>query len=237
MHLVPGIAATTTIGIAQATMTSCGPLDGLVQIREPDRRRSWAEGCLRFNQSVLEYLATAGAIEYVVLASVFWQYVGDKESKYTLNLLRTERGEMVQVEPSVTLAVERMSATVAKLRSLGKKVVVFAPPPSTGFDIRRCLELKASGKMFFGADGDACRISMGAYHQHRALVLQFLAQLPGAADVNVVRVDDVLCSTLTCETELDGIFIYGDGRHLSIEGSRKLAIRTELTNRLLTAAR
>ena len=102
--------------------------------------------CLRFNQSVLEYLATAKSIEVVVLSSVLWQYVGDRESNYSVNLLRTERGEMVQIEPSVPVAVERMGATVAKLRALGKKVVVVAPPPSSGFDIRRCLELKASGR-------------------------------------------------------------------------------------------
>ena len=237
MHLIPGIAATTEIGIAQATMSGCGPLDGLVQMREPDRPRPWAMECLRFNQSVLEYLATAKSIEVVVLSSILWQYVGDRESNYSVNLLRTERGEMVQIEPSVAVAVERMGATVAKLRALGKKVVVVAPTPFTKFDIRRCLELKASGRMFFGADGYGCRVSRAAYHQDRALVLQLLASLPGAAAVNVVAVDDALCSAQTCETELDGVFLYGDARHLSIEGSRKLAIRAGLANRLLAAAR
>lgn len=91
--------------------------------------------------------------------------------------------------------------------------------------------------MFLGADGYGCRVSKSAYHQHRALVLQLLASLPGAAAVNVVGVDDALCSAQTCETELDGIFLYGDARHLSIEGSRKLAIRAGLANRLLAAAK
>ena len=143
----------------------------------------------------------------------------------------------MKVEPSVSLAIERLHATVNKLRSLGKKVVIAGPPPASGFNVGRCLELKASGKLFVGADGDACRISVAAYHQHRALVRQFLAKLPSVAAVNVVGFDDVLCAERACETELNGVFVYRDEGHLSIEGSRQLAIRMDLANRLLAAAR
>ena len=236
MHLVPGIVATTELGIAQATKSACGPLEGLAPIGEPTHGRSWAEGCLRFNRSVLEYLASAHSIEYVVLASPFSQYV-EKAGKFNSNLLRTEGGELVRIEPGAAVAIERIRDTVSKLRSLGKRVVVVAPPPSSGFDLGRCLELKASGKLFLGADGDACRISTMAYHQRRASVRQLLAQLPGAAEVNVVSFDDVLCTAKVCETELNGIFIYRDEGHLAVEGSRELAIRMGFAKRLMDAAR
>ena len=135
------------------------------------------------------------------------------------------------------LAIERLRATVVKLRALGKKVVVVAPPPASGFNLGQCLELQASGKVFLGADGEGCRISVAAYQLRRALVRQFLAKLPGEAGVSVVRFDDALCSTQTCETEVNGIFIYRDEGHLSIEGSRQLAIRMGFAKRLMDAAR
>ena len=238
MHLVPGLVATTELGVAQATKSFCGPLEGLAAISEPTYGRSWAEGCLRFNQSVLKYLTSARSVEYVVLASPFSQYLGDKAGKSSnSNLLRTEGGELIRIEPSESLAIERIRATVSKLRLLGKRVVVVAPPPSSGFDLGRCLELNASGKLFLGADGDSCRISTRAYLQHHAAVRHFLEQLPRAAQVNVVGFDDALCSAQVCETELNGVFIYRDGGHLSIEGSRKLGISMGLVNRLLAAAK
>ncbi len=237
MHLVPGILATTTLGVAQATKSNCGPLDGLAPVGERDYLQPWGRNCLQFNQSVLDYLAKADSVEYVVLSSAFAQYLGGRTWMRNLNLLRTESGEIVEVEPSMSLAIERLRVTVTKLRSLGKKVVVVGPPPASGFNLGQCLELKASGKVFLGADGDACRISAPGYQQRRAPVLQFLAKLPSLAAVSVVGFDDVLCSARTCETELNGEFIYRDEGHLSVEGSRQLAIRMGFANRLMDAAR
>ena len=237
MHLIPGIVATTKLGVAQATKSNCGPLDGLAPIGERDYLQPWGRNCLQFNQSVLDYLAKADSVRYVVLSSAFAQYLGGRTWMRNLNLLRTEGGEIVEIEPSMSLAIERLRATVVKLRSLGKKVVIVAPPPSSSFDIGQCLELKASGKVYFGADGDSCRISTAAYHQRHALLRQFLARLPSVAAVNVVGFDDALCSAQVCETELSGVFVYRDGGHLSIEGSRKLGISMGLVNRLLAAAK
>ena len=237
MHLVPGILATTAFGVAQATKSNCGPLDGLAPIGERDYLQPWGRNCLQFNQSVLDYLAKADSVEYVVLSSAFAQYLGGRTWLRNLNLLRTEGGDIVEVEPSMPLAIERLRATVAKLRSLGKKVVVVGPPPASGFNVGQCLELKASGKVFLGADGDACRISALGYQQRRAPVREFLAKLPSLAAVSVVGFDDELCSVQTCETELNGVFIYRDEGHLSVEGSRQLAIRMGFANRLMDAAR
>lgn len=237
MHLVPGIVATTSVGVAQATRSHCGPLDGLAPVDMQGHDQRWARSCLAFNQSVFDYLAQAESVEYVVLASLFAQYLDGTIRVRNANLHRLEGGNLVEVEPSLSLALERLRATVSKLRSLGKKVVVVAPPPSSGFNMGQCLELKASGKLYLGADHDSCRISTTAYHQHQALVRQFLAKVPNEAAVNVVRFDEALCSAQTCETELGGVFVYSDAGHLSIDGSRQLALRMGLANQLLAAAR
>lgn len=236
-HLVPGILASAALGLAQATKANCGALDGLAPVGERDYLQPWGRECLQFNQSVLDYLTTAGSVEYVVLSSAFGQYLGGKTWMRNLNLLRSDSGEVVEVEPGMSLAIERLRVTVTKLRAMGKRVVVVAPPPSSGFNVGQCLELKASGKVFLGADGDACCISVPAYRQQRARVREFLAKLPAEAAVNVVGFEDVLCSAQTCETELDGVFLYRDGGHLSVEGSKLVGIRMGLGERLLAAAR
>ena len=237
MHLVPGIVATTQFGVAQATKSVCGPFVDLAPIYLPDYPRPWAEKCLQFNQSVLAYLAKANSVEYVILASPFSQYLGGKGWKPNSVLLRTKSGEFSDADPSVTLAIQQIRKTVSEVRALGKKVVVVAPPPSSGFNVGRCLELQASDKLIFGSDDGACRISTALYHKHQQIARHFLSLLPGVAGVGVVGFEDFLCSAQTCETEVDGVFLYRDEGHLSIEGSRRLASQMEFANRLISAAK
>ena len=237
MHLVPGVVATTALGVAQATRSHCGPFDALAPLDERGHQRPWALSCLEFNQSVLDYLATADSVEYVVLASLFEQYLGGADRTRMFNLQRIEGGQLLEVRASVPLALERLGMTVSRLRAMGKKVVVVTPPPSSGFNIGQCLELQASGKVYLGADENSCRISRVVYHRHQALIRRFLANLTNVAAVNVVGFDDALCSAQACETKLNGIFLYRDADHLSIDGSRQLAIRMGLANRLTGDAR
>ena len=237
MHLVPGVVATTALGVAQATRSHCGPFDALAPLDERGHQRPWALSCLEFNQSVLDYLATADSVEYVVLASLFEQYLGGVDRTRMFNLQRMEGGQLLEVRASVPLALERLGITVSRLRAMGKKVVVVTPPPSSGFNIGQCLELQASGKVYLGADENSCRISRAAYHRHQALIRRFLATLTNVAAVNVVGFDDALCSAQVCETELSGVFLYGDAGHLTIEGSLRLAAQMGLVHRLLAAAK
>ncbi|MBK7137377.1 MAG: hypothetical protein IPH73_14595 [Rhodocyclales bacterium] len=129
-----------------------------------------------------------------------------------------------------------MRETVSKIRALGKRVVVVAPPPTSNFDIGGCLERKATGKLILGAAPD-CQILVSTYHRQQALVLDFLAKLPHEAQVNVVRFDEFLCSKRTCLTELEGAFIYRDWSHFTHEGSRIVAARMGLMDRLYSSAR
>ena len=236
MHLVPGIALTSKIGVIQATKSVCGPFVGLAPFNTGDYPRDFAERCLLFNQSVLDYLAMTPAIEVVVLSSAFGQYLNASALGREFHTLRVVDGRSEVRDPGISEAIEVMRETVLKIRSLGKRVVVVAPPPSSDFDIGVCLERKAGGKLIFGAD-NGCQIAVSAYHLHHALVLTFLARLPREAGVDVVGFDDFLCSPDSCPTELEGTFIYRDGGHFSVDGSRLIAERMALTNRLLSSAR
>ena len=237
MHLMPGILATTEFGLAQATVSNCAPFIGLSVIRQGQYAKPWAEKCHQANDAVLMYLAQAQSIETVVLASAFNQILGDTSPASSANVLITKGTETVETKANVSLALMSFRETVKRVRALGKRVVVVAPPPSSGFDIGRCLELKASRRIFLGADEPGCRISSVAYRRAKAPILEFLATLPQDAHVNVVSFDEFLCSKTTCQTELDGVFIYQDGGHLSVDGSKVLAKRMKLAERLLAAAK
>ena len=171
------------------------------------------------------------------MASAFNQILGDTSPASSANVLITKGTETVETKANVSLALMSFRETVKRVRALGKRVVVVAPPPSSGFDIGRCLELKASRRIFLGADEPGCRISSVAYRRAKAPILEFLATLPQDAHVNVVSFDEFLCSKTTCQTELDGVFIYQDGGHLSVDGSKVLAKRMKLAERLLAAAK
>jgi hypothetical protein len=71
MHLVPGLVATSTGGVAQATKSVCGPFIGLAQVTA-EYPREYAEHCIAFNDSVLAYLAKTPSVRVVVLSSPFY---------------------------------------------------------------------------------------------------------------------------------------------------------------------
>lgn len=230
MHLVPGLVATTDTGVIQATKSSCGPLLGLAQIT-PELPRDFAERCLTFNASVIEYLAATPSIRLVVLSSAVYPYF-DPERR----LLRQVAGSTIEQQPDEGVAIAAMRATVQTLRTLGKRVVIVAPPPSTGFDFSRCLERRARNRTLFGRFID-CDMPLAEYRASKHEVLGFLARVRSEADVEVVSFDAALCSDSACITELDGTFLYRDEGHLSYDGSTAVARRMQLGDALERAAR
>ena len=172
MHLVPGLAAVTDRGIVQATAAACGPFLDLAPTEPIQRPRSWSEQCLRFNKSVFEYLANESSIRVVVVSSLLAQYLYPAWDHYRWRILKMAGGELVEYEPSVSLAIEGMRKTVDQVRALGKRIVVVAPPPSSGFDIGLCLDRKANGKVILGASA-RCEVPVLDYQRHQARVLEF----------------------------------------------------------------
>jgi hypothetical protein len=219
MHLVPGIISVTNVGVIQATRSTCGPFLGLAPIDPPTFPRAWAERCLSFNQSVMRYLAKNPQIELVVMSSRFDQYL---EAEHIPSMLRNDHGRLVQAKPSVALAYGEMRETIEHVRSLGKRVIVFAPPPHLDFDIGGCLERRENRKLVLGPDRN-CEVSRARYERQEARLLELLRRLEDEAGVDVVRFDDSLCTGQFCTTELDGIFLYRDSWHLTYDGARLLA--------------
>lgn len=231
MHLVPGLVQEwKTGGVMQATRSSCGPFLGLAPHRlvHPDSGgivldQAWAESCIGFNQSVIDYLRTNAAIEVVALSSPFIAYVTQDNYEFVM-----PNGQSFSAIPvSADAARAGLQRTVNAIRALGKKVVLVAPPPSSDFDIGGCLERQMSGTVAFGGR-KGCAVDRADYQAKRTDVLNLLTAVSREANVAVIRFDPWLCDTSLCQTMLDDTMIYRDGGHLSIEGSKLLAKRMHL---------
>ncbi|TXD88349.1 acyltransferase [Mitsuaria sp. TWR114] len=229
MHLVPGLVRVASDqGLAQATKSSCGPFPGLTPVRPGLGRGNsfaspWIEQCQAFNASVLRWLARHPEIETVVLSSLLTQYLD--ASKYELQRTRGDasddgrvRGERAMREALLA----DMAETLKRLKAMGKRVMVVAPPPSAPFDIAGCLERRQARRWTIGAT-PGCVIDVKDDEQRRASEHAFIEALAKAdARLPVLRFEPLLCDGTSCQVERDGVPLYRDQGHLSREGSRLL---------------
>ena len=237
MHVVDGIRASTDHGLVQATKTTCGPFVGISMFSPADNfNHKWAEGCISFNQSVLDYISITPSIDVVVISSLYDQYLSGHKLLVKSNAA-TGEGSVSEIAGSESIALNSLAETIDSLRAMHKRVVLIAPPPSSSFDTNRCLELRATGKFYFGADYATCEISEENYRRARQPVLKFLEAASRDLDVSVIYLDTFLCHDGKCSVEKDGVYLYRDGGHLSHAGSHKLGAEIQLADRLLEAAR
>lgn len=228
MHLVPGLAAQRTpeLRIVQATKSGCGPVVGV----GPERPvhpgtglvydRAWALSCMEFNDSVLSYVASRPDLQVVVLSSPLVQYVDPEWVHH-----RGQGGETAVKLPSVHDSSEAILNTVGAIRQMGKRVIWFAPPPSTGLNMAACLQRELSRKWSWGGSED-CAISRDTYEAKRRDVIALLDAIE-TKGVPVVRFDDVLCDASRCKTLIDGVMVYRDQGHFSGDGAILLSDRMQ----------
>jgi len=131
MHLVPGVVGEVSekTSVIQATKSACGPLLGVAPNSET-LSQQWSEDCISFNDSVLSFLQTSNTVNTVVLSSPFAQYLdhGYKGQTWTLVKKNYENNEYFTLDVGLEEAVAGLKNTIDRVRALGKKVVLIAPP-------------------------------------------------------------------------------------------------------------
>lgn len=205
MHLVPWIVGSGADGVVQATLSSCGPFIGLAPLA-PQRgyNEKWAEGCISFNDSVLEYLKSAESVKVVVLSSPFKSYLDSNAHSFK----RKSLGSGFEViSGGAAVALDVMESTIDKLHSIGKKVVIVGPPPSGGFDMGLCAERMDAGLIAMGS-AKGCKFSIDTYHKISSGVSGFLKEVSLASNINILSFEDYLCEEVYCNAYVGGVFIY-----------------------------
>lgn len=236
MHLVPGLLEVEggPPPIVQATRSGCGPLLGIAAIRlERGYDKKRAESCIQFNDSVIAYLRATDSIEVVVLSSPFSQYLNEDWGLLIRNNLDGGYGF---ADSGIDKAVHGLKQAVDTVRAMGKRAIVIAPPPRGTVNPSRCLERLERGLPILG-DAGQCRIRMDSYRKGSGRVLEFLAEVPRRAGVEVISFDSYLCEPGLCRTYIDGTFIYRDTGHFSYEGSVFVAKAVSLVQQIYRAAK
>lgn len=231
MHLVPGLASSDT-GIIQATRASCGPILGLATFRPKySMYEDWANKCIAYNNSVFEFLATKPDIETVILSSPFHYYLKPKTRG-----LNVKDGNINTVNFDETLFTQALTATVSRIRSLGKRVVIIGPTPTSGFNIGLCLERRSVGLISHGSHSD-CKISRASVDKIQGNIRSLLNVVAEKSGGGIIDLSKLLCKKEVCPTTIEGTPLYLDGHHFSVEGSKAIAKKFSLITHILTAAK
>lgn len=238
MHLVDGIAASYDGGVMQATRSNCGPVIGLSMYRSGGTyNRNWAEGCIGFNESVIEYLSKNGSIKVVVLASMFEYYITGNRQLVKLPDVGDSVAKYSDRDSGEEFVVKSVHETIRTLRGMGLRVVIVSPPPESVMDTGRCLELRAEGKIVWGADYKNCDISEDAAMRRQKRVLSLLDNIATTSNVEIIRLHDSLCSKGVCMAEINQTPLYRDSVHFTVEGSRTLGATMKLGDLISKRAR
>lgn len=219
MHLVPALRVGATDGLIQMTKSVCIPALG-ISVVTPEYPAFWADGCIAFNDAVLEWLEKQNTIHTVVVSSPFGLVFNDVY----------QRGGAVAKAPQPELVADALRATAARVRAMGKSFVIVSPPPVTGEDLGQCLVQAA----FAQRPTDACDFPVEGIHRLSRIVADFLDDL--SSDVPVVSLVSLICPDTQCITRQGDTFIYRDGGHLSIEGSAFIGRHHSLYKLIQSAA-
>ena len=237
MHLVPGIDATKgEYSIIQATKYVCGPLLGVAPVgifTGAQQTQRWAQTCLNFNDSVIEFLAKNTSVKTVILSSYFSQYLTIDKFALTMN----GDGQIERVAHNHThMARLGLEKTIQRIRALGKKVVIVAPPPAMDFDAGRCTERKLRNLPIYGKYKD-CTFERGEVELKRMAVYKLLEDVSISNDVSVIKFNDALDMGGKITPFVDNQNIFIANGHLSYTGSVYLAKKMNFIQEVSRLAR
>lgn len=228
MHLVPGLAEAIPGGVIQATRSSCGPILNVGPFRAKySLFENFARGCIRFNQSVFDFLARTPEIEHVILSSPYQYYV----SSDARGLIVGENGDEKTTEFDEVIIAQAIVDTVSAIRGLGKSVSIIGPTPTSGFNVGLCHARKAVGAISFGRNSK-CQIDEDMSRQLREPAQSLLKAVSDKIDGGVIDLAEIMCHDGTCPSEINGTPLYLDGHHFSVAGSKLVVSEFNLTRKI-----
>jgi peptidoglycan/LPS O-acetylase OafA/YrhL len=210
MHLADALRATgPELGFRQQSLTACPPVLNLAPLSLPRYPESWGVKCIAHNKNVLKWLSNRKDFQYVILASPF------------------RLGEQILVDDVVVKSnrdvyLAHLRKTINHLRSLGFKPVIIAPPPAPGYDLGRCWARMSIIKQEAYCDFQYKDVPKADFETDE--IMKSAGEF-----APIVFLKDLICPDGLCGTTINGIPVYRDIGHLSIEGSRALGEKFHLS--------
>lgn len=210
MALVPGLLKDPKFSksLVQLTKTNCAPIVSIAPISEK-YSLPWASGCTRFNDGALEYINDSESIELVILSSRFKDYFEKPSARFLHN------GNIVH--HSEALATDQLMLTIALLKATGKKVLIVTPPPIPGFNIGECLTRQQRDLVILGRPN--CNFTLAEASSFQKGVRSQLSLIQKSSPVELYSIDNIICDVNTCNSTIEGTYMYRDDAHLSVPGS------------------
>ena len=194
-----------------ASRLACPPL---LAIERPSR-----DSCERFNEQVLQIVAADSRIRTVILVGR-WA-LSTKGTRY-----KQESGESIRLvdllapadAASNPILFERgVERTVAKLRALGRDVVIVRPVPEVGYDVPSYVfSARITGRDL----NPIIAPKMREYRERTREVDATFTKLGGRRLAQFVDPAALLCNDRICPVTLKGVALYRDDDHLSTYGSK-----------------
>ncbi len=202
MHLAGMLKSSTPpINFVQHTLTSCAPIiTATAGLINSDTVR-----CSEFNKKVFDWLNNSPEIQLVILSSPFSGF-----AKGTV----IDHASQSAIKGSEDVLSSQLIKTIRKINSLGKNVIVVAPPPGAGFDVGGCLRKSVQ----FGQDPHECEFQATKWTESTRSIYRALEAVRPHADI--IWPHHWFCKDDFCNPIQDGIWIYRDAGHLSHEGSQ-----------------
>ena len=171
--------------LIQRTRGSCPPLTGFARAKDP--------GCAAFNTDVLDLLAKTPSVATVYLSALWAQ------------------GEY-RDDPA---SLARLDATIARLRAMGKRMVVIGPVPPQRWNVPRRLAHAAA----FGQNGEMPGAPAADYVRDTAWLTRAYPrwQAEGSGVIDPAR---ALIAGDHSRIVIGGNPLYFDSHHVSLAGAR-----------------
>ncbi len=190
-----------------ASSTACAPLLGLMRYDEDDK-----EKCVRFNQSVLNFIESK-RVRNVFLHARWGLYAeGTRFSQEWGGpaLLTADRDSQKDYAAFALL----LNSTVARLRQSGLNVAVIGSVPEIGLDVPTSLaRVAASGRP------PEVAIRYSDFMARQARTFNLFSHVEKNFKVRVVYPHELLCNSGWCSTVRDNRVLYVDSNHLSVQGA------------------
>jgi hypothetical protein len=218
--LWPGVSAANPGMATMLGATGCPPLRDI---------HVWLEGegwnrdkCPEIMRRAFDVVADT--VDMVVLASRMPEYLSGRgygEAEEGGRALMAE-GAAGDARPRHAMLRDDFARDLRWLARRARRVVVVLPLPELGFAMDECVGGRPIARML-GTGRHRCEVPRADVERRQAGARRLIGEAvvtAGAANVAVVDPMDVLCDATSCSAVRDGLVLYRDDDHLSVEGAR-----------------
>ena len=210
MHLGHALlSAEKDIKMVQMTQNSCPPLIEF-SVLMPNEKQ--AKSCIKFNRSVMKFIADNPSIKKVVISSKISYLINQKALG--------QNGKFISLNQSQLS--EHFVQTVKEVNKLGREVLFVSPTPSNGSDLGKCV----FKKNMFGGEIEDCSFRRTEYSMTTQNALAVSEKIK--PHVNTLMLADLICDEKMCHSSVGGVPIYRDSGHLSYAGAAIIGSKSEI---------